>query len=110
MHGIEKMTHMDIFHHAMNYTSKGTVNSTFRGAFRGENAEETTQLIEELAKSNYTASSEDSGSSSRQKGGVIELNKISSIEANRDDFMNKMNTEDKIGYSYNEFELVEGVR
>ena len=27
MHGIEQMTQMDIFYHAMNYTSKGTVDA-----------------------------------------------------------------------------------
>ena len=34
MYGIEQMTQMDIFYHAMNYTSKGTVDATFGGAFR----------------------------------------------------------------------------
>ena len=32
MHGIEKITQMDIFYHAMNYTSKGTVDASSRGA------------------------------------------------------------------------------
>ena len=34
MHGIEQMTQMDIFYHAMNYTSKGIVDVASRGAFR----------------------------------------------------------------------------
>ena len=34
MHGIEQMTQMDIFYHAMNYISKGTVDATSGGAFR----------------------------------------------------------------------------
>ena len=46
---------MDIFYHAMNYTSKGTVDAAFGGAFRRKSAKEATQLIEELAKSNYRA-------------------------------------------------------
>ena len=41
MHGIEKMTQMDIFYHAMNYTSKGTVDAS-RGAFRRKSVEEAT--------------------------------------------------------------------
>ena len=34
---------------------------------------------------------------------------MSTVEAKLDALMNKMNTQDKIGYSYNELELVEGV-
>ena len=68
-------------YHAMNYTSKGTVDATFGGAFGRKHAKEVTQLIEELAKSIYRAASEASGSSSRLKEGrVIELNKMTTIE------------------------------
>ena len=56
------MTRMDIFYHAMNYTSKGTVDAAFERAFTIKSAEEATQLIEELAKSNYRAPSEASES------------------------------------------------
>ena len=68
---------MDIFYHAMNYTSKGNVDATSGGAFRRKSAEEATQLIEELAKRNYRAPSEASRSSSKLRAlGVIELNKM----------------------------------
>ena len=77
MHEIEQMTQMDIFYHDMNYTLKGIMDVTFRGAFRRKSAEEATQLIEEIAKSNHRASSEALGSSSRMRGGgVIELDKM----------------------------------
>ena len=33
MHGIEQMTQMDILYHAMNYTSKGTVDAASRRDF-----------------------------------------------------------------------------
>ena len=46
---------MDIFYHTMNYTSKRTIDVASRGAFRRKSVEEATQLIEELAKSNYRA-------------------------------------------------------
>ena len=69
MHEIEKMTQMEIFYHAMNYTSKGTMDAASRGAFRRKTAKEATQQIEELAKSNYRAPSEASGSSSKLRGG-----------------------------------------
>ena len=45
MLGIDQMTQMDIFYHAMNYSSKGTVDATCGGAFRRKSAEEATQLI-----------------------------------------------------------------
>ena len=58
MHDIERMTQMDILYHAMNYTLKGTTDASSGGAFRRKSAEETTQFIEELAKSNYRDPSE----------------------------------------------------
>ena len=42
MHGIEHMTQMDIFYHAMNYTSKGIVDTASRGAFKRKSAKEAT--------------------------------------------------------------------
>ena len=67
MHGIEQMTQMDIFYHAMHYSSKSTVDVASKGAFKRKSAEEATQLIEELAKSNYKAPSKASRSSSRYR-------------------------------------------
>ena len=63
------MTQLNIFYHATDYTLKGTMDSASRGAFRRKSAEEATQLIEELAKSNYRAPSEALRSSRRLKGG-----------------------------------------
>ena len=57
-----------------------------------ESAEEANQLIEDLAKSNYRAPTETSESSNRMRGGgMIELNKMSTIEAKLDALMSKMN-------------------
>ena len=42
MYGIEQMTKMDIFCHAMNYFSKGTIDASSGGAFRRKSVEETT--------------------------------------------------------------------
>ena len=95
MHGIEKMSHMDIFYHATNYTLKGTVDAASRGAFKRKTVEKATQLIEELEKSNYKAPSRASESSSRLRDGVIKLNKMSAIEAKLDKFMNRMNNQER---------------
>ena len=40
MHGIRQMTQMDIFYHAINYSSKGVVDVAFGGAFRRKSAKE----------------------------------------------------------------------
>ena len=102
------MTQMDIFYHAMNYTSKGTMDISSRGAFRIKSVEESTQLIEELSKS-YKAPSEASGSGIRLRaGGVIELNKMSTIEAKLDAIMNRMKNQERRGHSCNEVGIVEG--
>ena len=82
---------MDIFYHAMNYTSKGIIDAACCGAFKRKSAEEANQLIEYLAKSNYRAPSETLGSSSRLRGiGVKELNKMSTIDAKLDALMNNV--------------------
>ena len=53
MHGIDQITQMDIFHHAMNYPSMGVIDAACYGAFMRKSVEEANQLIEELAKCNY---------------------------------------------------------
>ena len=58
MNGIDQITQMDIFYHAMNYTSKGIIDVACCEAFKRKSAEEANQLIEDLAKSNYRAPSE----------------------------------------------------
>ena len=70
MHGIDLTTKMDIFYLSMNYASKGIIDVACNGAFKRRTAEEERQLIEDLAKCNYKAPFEASGSSSRLKGVV----------------------------------------
>ena len=110
MHEIEQMTQKDIFYHAMNYSSKGTVDATSGGAFRRKSAEEATHLIEELAKSNYRAPDEASRSSSKYRiGGVIELNEMTAIEAKLDAIIKRMNNQKKISHSANKVGTVSGI-
>ena len=68
MHGIDLTTHMDIFYNAMNYASKSIIDVSCCGDFKRRSVEEVRELIEDLAKCNFKASSETSGSSSRSKG------------------------------------------
>ena len=66
------------------------------------------QLIEDLAKSTYKAPSETLGSSSRLRGsGVIELNKMSAIEAKLDSLMNKVNMQERSNRSAHLVGIVE---
>ena len=60
---------MDIFYHAMNYASKGIIDASCCGAFKRRSAKEARQLIEDLAKCNYKAPSEASGSNSGMRRG-----------------------------------------
>ena len=107
MHENEKVTQMDLVYHVMDYTLKGTVDAASRGAFRSKSVEEATQLIEQIEKNNYKAPYETSGSRSRLRGGIIELNKMSAIEAKLDTIMNN---QERKGNSNNEVGLVEGAR
>ena len=64
-------------------------------------------MIEDLAKCNYKAPSEASGSSSRLKGsGVIELNRINAIETKLDALMNKLGNNERRMHTAFEVEIV----
>ena len=87
----------------MNYTSKGIINAAYCGAFKRKSPKEANQLIEDLAKYNYRALSETLGSSSKLKGsGMIELNRMTVIEAKLDALMRKMGNHERRMYSVNE--------
>ena len=99
---------MDIFYHAMNYTSKGIICATCCGAFKRKSIEEANQLIEDLAKCNYRAPFETSRSSSRLRGeGVIKLNRMTAIEAKLDALINKLGNQDRRMHSPHEVGTLE---
>ena len=102
MHGIDLTTQMDIFYHAMNYTSKGIIDATCCGTFKRRSAVEEKQLIEDLAKCNYKAPFETSRSSSKLKGSrMLELNQMTAIEAKLDALMSKMGNQERRMYLEN---------
>ena len=108
MHGIDLTTHMDIFYHSMNYTSKSIIDATCCGAFKRKSVEEAKQLIEDLAKCNYRAPSETSRSSNILKGsGGINLNRMTAIEAKLYALMNKMGNHERRMHSANEVGTVD---
>ena len=86
----------NIFYHSMNYASKGITDAACCGAFKRKSSEEARQLIEDLSKCNYKAPSRASGSSNKLKGnGVIELNRMTAIEAKLDALMNKLGNNER---------------
>ena len=97
MHGIDLTTQMDIFYHAMNYTSKGIVDASCCGGFKRKSAEEARQVIEDLSKCNYKTLSESLGSNSMIRGnGLIGLDRTTTIEAKLDAVMNKLSSNERM--------------
>ena len=108
MHGIDLTTHMDIFYHAMNYASMGIIDPSYCGAFKRRSANEARELIEDLAKCNYKAPSEASGSSSRLKGnGLIGLDIMIAIEAKLEAVLNKLGSNERRMHTAHEVGAVE---
>ena len=94
MHGIDLKTQMDIVYHVLNDTSKGIIDASCCGAFKRKSAEEARYLIEDLAKCNKKAPSEFSRGSSRGKG-VMELSKMTAMEAKLDAIMHRMDKQER---------------
>ena len=108
MHGIDLKTQMDIVYHSLNDTSKGIIDASCCGAFKRKSVEEVRDLIVDLAKCNMKAPSESSGSNSRTRGSrVIELNKMTAMEAKLDAIMHRMDNEEKRLHSIHEIGVVE---
>ena len=108
MHGIDLKTQMDIVYHSLNETSKGIIDASCCGAFKRKSAKEARDLIEDLAKCNMKALSETSRRNSRARGsGVIELNKMTAMEAKLDAIMHRMDKQDRKLHSAHEIGAVE---
>ena len=74
-----------------------------------KSAKEANQLVEYLAKSNYRALTKTSGSISKVKGGgMLKLNKMTTIEAKMDILMSKVNTRERRSHSKNTVGIEEG--
>ena len=111
MHGIDLTTQMDIFYHAMNYTSKGIIDASCCGAYKRKSGEEARQVIEDLAKCNYKAPSKASGSSSRLRGnGLVGLDRMIAIEAKLDAVMNTLGNNERRMHTAHEIGAVEKER
>ena len=111
MHGIDLKTQMDIVYHSMNDTSKGIIDASYCGAFKRKSAEEARDLIEDLEKCNMKAPFVTSGNNNRARGsGVIELNKITAMEAKLDAIMHRMDKQKRKLHSSHEIGAMERER
>ena len=106
MHGIDLKTQMDIVYHDLNDTSKGIIDASCCGAFKRKSAEEARDLIEDLAKCNMKAPFEFSRGNNRGKG-VMELSKMTAMEAKLDAFMHRMDKQERKMHTAHEIGAVE---
>ena len=106
MHGIDLKTQMDIVYHALNDISKGIIDASCCGAFKRKSAEEARDLIEDPAKCNMKTPSEFSRGNNRGKG-ILELSKMSAMEAKLDTIMHRMDKQEKKTYTAHEIGAVE---
>ena len=106
MHGIDLKTQMDIVYLALNDTSKGIIDASCYGAFKRKSAEEARDLIEDLAKCNMKAPSKFSRSIGRGRG-IMELSKMTAMEAKLDAIMNRMDKQEKKMHTAHEIGAVE---
>ena len=104
---INLTTQMDIFYHAMNYTSKGIIDASYCGGFKRRSVEEARQVIEDLTKCNYKTPSESLGSNNKMRGnGLIGLDRTTAIEAKLDVVMNKMSSNERRMHTAHEIGVV----
>ena len=106
MHGIDLKTQMVIVYHALNDTFKGIIDDSCCGAFKRKSAEEARDLIEDLAKCNMKAPSEFSRSIGRGRG-IMELSKMTAMEAKLDAIMNRMDKQERKMHTAHEIGVVE---
>ena len=106
MHGIDLKTQMDIVYHALNDTSKGIIDASCSGVFKRKSAEEARDLIEDLAKCNMKAPSEYSRSIARGRG-IMELSKMTAMEAKLDAIMNRMDKQERKMHTVHDIGVVE---
>ena len=96
---------MDIVYHALNDTSNGIIDASCCGAFKRKSAE-ARDLIEDLAKCNMKAPSEFSSGNSIGKG-VMELSKMTAMEAKLDAIMHRMDKQERKMHTAHEIRAVE---
>ena len=81
-HGYELSAQVQTFYNGLNYSKRSLVDSACGGSITTKTSREANQLFEELAKNGYQAPSE--RRIRRKQGGILELDRMSSLEAKFD--------------------------
>ena len=88
-HGYELSAKVQTFYNGLNYSMSALVGATYGGSITTKTAREANQLFEELAKNHYQPPSE--RNTGRRQGGLIEVDRMSSLETKFDALMAKLN-------------------
>ena len=88
-HGYELSAQVQTFYNGLNHSTRALVDATCGGSITTKTMREANQLFDELAKNNYQAPLE--RSVGRRQGEMYDVDRISSLEANFDALMTKLN-------------------
>ena len=88
-HGYELSSQVQTFYNGLNYSMRALVKATCEGSITTKTTREVNQLFDELAKKNYELPSE--RNVGRRQGGILEMDRVSSLEAKFEALMTKLN-------------------
>ena len=88
-HGYELSAEVHIFYNGLNYSIRALIDAACGGLITSKTIRKENQLFEELAKNNYQPPSE--RNSGKKQGGLIEMDRVSSLEAKFDALMTRLN-------------------
>ena len=88
-HGYELSSQVQTFYNGLNYSTRALVDMAYGGSIATKIVREANQLFKELVKNNYQAPLEISVG--RKHEGILELDRISSLEAKFKALMIKLN-------------------
>ena len=88
-HGYELWSQVQTLYNGLNYSTRALINVTCRGSIISKMTKEANQLFEDLEKNNYQVPSK--RSMGRRQGGILELDRVSPLEAKFEALMTKLN-------------------
>ena len=88
-HGYELWSLVQTLYNGLNYSTRDLIDAACGGFITSKTAKEENKLFEELAKNNYQALVE--RFVGRRQGGILEFDRVSSLEAKFEALMTKLN-------------------
>ena len=80
---------MQTLYNGLNYSTRALVDVACGGSITSKTTKEANKLFEELGKNNYQAPSKKN--TGRRQGGILELDRVSSLEVKFEALMTKLN-------------------